>query len=156
MEDVWREFLGTTFFQPCRHHPESKTRFYCCRTRSAFCEHCDFDAASPSVVKVYRHTYTDVVRVPFKKYVNIQTFVSNGRDVVFLRPHKPIDTAGIHVYHCTCGRGVTQHGMMCSASCYFKYSRGAPSPQKKIRKPVKKVHLYQRRKPALPLPSPVY
>lgn len=150
---MWKEFLGTTFFQPCPHHPGSKTRFYCCQTKIGFCEKCNHDTTSPYVVKVYRHMYSDAVRVPFKKYVNIQTFVSNGHDVVFLRPRKPIDTARIHCYHCSCGCGVMERGMMCSASCYFQYSRSPPTTL--IENPIRKVCKFQRRKPVFPLRSPV-
>lgn len=166
MMDVWEKLLATTFFTPCPKHPGQSQRYYCCHTKAIFCEECKKEHGCDTALKIYRHMYHDAVRVPHKKYVNIQTFVSNGHDVVFLRPHKSLDSAGNHEHHCHCGRGIGKPGWFCSAVCYFNSVHKPPTPVGVAVNLCPKALLYKhtiiaaenrrrQRKLSMPAPSPV-
>lgn len=142
--DTWEKLFATTFFMPCPKHPQHAQRYYCCHTKSIFCELCKAERECHAPLKIYRNMYHDVVRVPHKKYVNIQTFMSNGYSVVYLRPHKSLENAAHHDYLCRCGRGVGKEGWFCSAQCYFD---SAKNPKMRRR---------HTRKVSMPVPSPMY
>jgi len=157
--ETWDKLFATTFFQPCPRHPGHSQRYYCYHTKAIFCEECKEERGCTTVLKIYRHMYHDVVRVPFKKYINIQTFMSNGHSVVFLRPHKSLEAASNYEHHCRCGRGTGKAGWFCSAHCYFA---SVHEPKKSCVRPKcpppkfsDTVTAYRRRKPMMPEPSPV-
>lgn len=119
----WESFLGTTFFVPCKNHPNFLYTSYC---RLRGCPTCTQCPKSSQQVRVYRNMFRDVVRVPTKGYRKLETFRCNNNWVVYLRPLRDIGQYTEHaVRTCPCGRAINKNdAAYCSIQCIIVHENG--------------------------------
>jgi len=125
---LWNNMVDVCFFGVCRKHPDCfGKRYYCPEAREAFCELCHPNRLG---VRIYRHMYGDVVNVlDDPELSDIQTYSTNDRKIVHLRPFKRLDSVADQ--RCVCGRGVNPAWTYCSVRCKAVAEWSCAAPRRK-------------------------
>ena len=119
---VWKPIVTSNdFYEECEHHGLLKRRF-CPRLQAACCEKC-----SDNGIIIYRNMQNNVIRVSQPMYGHIQTYKSNGRFVMNIRPHKAM-TSAHYPRFCRCGRGISLNASYCSIQCALAKLGMVPGP----------------------------
>ncbi|KAJ1296898.1 hypothetical protein BS78_01G337100 [Paspalum vaginatum] len=86
--------LRTNFWEPCTEHAaqnRAEKCIFCINCFNVSCPHCTHDKPGHHLLKIRRYVYRSVVQAQDMERLNvdvsrIQTYVINGRNVVYLRP----------------------------------------------------------------------